>query len=499
MEQFANREFDKIVKQKFLIFGGAIILAFVLIGLNTASYVQKAKDPDSELNPNRSTFNVGATGTRAFYDFLVESGYKVRRWRDPVSDLKNFDAAVVSTFVIIGKVKREFTDEEITKLMNWVSSGGTLVIIDRDPPRDLISSTSYYAFEISGGEKSMSEMEKDTMILSVDPASKEQMTADTKAARVLLPSSLTLNVNAVQPSKFSSFLKFTRIRVSETDNKSSETLKTIDDNSNTVEDSGVSSPTAANSKAEDVPNDLDSAQSAEDEVRRKGSLSAPVAHIGSDSKTILADFPFDAGRVIFLTDPYIVANGGINLADNVQLAANIAASRGGIIAFDEFHQGYSRNENMMLAYFAGTPMVAIFLQLLALAAVILYSQSRRFARALPLKEPDRLSKLEYVSAMAQLQRRTKAFDLAIENIYSDFRRRVSRLVGVDNHTTSRPDLAKLVADRTEYSAGEIDELLFKCEEIMIGEPTRKKEVIELTGKLREVEKRLGLRRRGRKH
>jgi hypothetical protein len=45
----------------------------------------------------------------------------------------------------------------------------------------------------------------------------------------------------------------------------------------------------------------------------------------------------------------------------------------------------------------------------------------RFARALPANEPNRLFKLEYVSAMAELQRRTKVYDLAIENIYNEFR------------------------------------------------------------------------------
>jgi hypothetical protein len=58
-----------------------------------------------------------------------------------------------------------------------------------------------------------------------------------------------------------------------------------------------------------------------------------------------------------------------------------------------------------------------------LIGLIFFSQSRRFARPLPPDEPNRLSKLEYVAAMAQLQQTTKGYDLAIENIYTDFRRR----------------------------------------------------------------------------
>ena len=168
---------------------------------------------------------------------------------------------------------------------------------------------------------------------------------------------------------------------------------------------------------------------------------APFVHLANDEKNLLVDFPYGAGKIVYLTDPYIVANGGINLVDNAQLAVNIVASGDGLIAFDEYHQGYGANENQLLGYFAGTPVVAIFLQLAALIGLLFYSQSRRFARALPENEPNRLSKLEYVAAMAELQQRTKAFDLAIENIYTDFRRRVSRSFGVDNFTTKRDDLA----------------------------------------------------------
>jgi len=49
----------------------------VNIGLNAASYVKVEQPPDSEQSPDRSTFNSGATGTRALYDLLQEAGYQV--------------------------------------------------------------------------------------------------------------------------------------------------------------------------------------------------------------------------------------------------------------------------------------------------------------------------------------------------------------------------------------------------------------------------------------
>ena len=225
------------------------------------------------------------------------------------------------------------------------------------------------------------------------------------------------------------------------------------------------------------------------------SPTAPVIHLANDKKNLLADFSYGAGKIVYLADPYIVTNGGISLVDNAQLAINLVAADG-LIAFDEYHQGYGTNKNRLLAYFAGTPVVAIVLQLALLIALIFYSQSRRFARALPEAEPSRLSKLEYVAAMAELQQRTKAFDLAIENIYNDFRRRVARSFGVDNFTTSRSDLAQMIAERLpSENYGEIDELMRKCEDVAYGAPTNKKEVLQLAGRLRELEEKLGLQRR----
>jgi hypothetical protein len=139
-------------------------------------------------------------------------------------------------------------------------------------------------------------------------------------------------------------------------------------------------------------------------------------------------------------------------------------------------------------------VIAIFLQAAVLVGLVFFSQSRRFARPVPEPEPDRLSKLEYVAAMAELQNRTKAYDLAIENIYNEFRRRVTRYLGLDNFTAKSTDIARLISERSGLNEGEIDTTIFKCEEIIRGEPTDKREVVHLAESLRSIEQKLGLTR-----
>ncbi len=461
--------------QKLFIFVGFILLIAVLVGLNAASYTQKEKTPDNEVIPNRSTYNTGATGTRALFDLLAESGRKVTRWQESPSALLSNNKNKPSTFVIIGRTRREFDEKEIEQLLRWVSAGGKLVIIDREPPKELLTTTANWKVSAKNSIEETS--------FEIDPSNKQQMTEKTVAAKSVQPTIFTQKVNAVQPSRFASSFKFERF----SDVATPTPVSIIEKDEDDYNDRKPSPP-----KIKTEP--IESA-SAPEEIETSV-LTAPVVHLANKEKNLLVDVPFGSGEIVYLTDPYIVSNGGINLVDNAQLAVNIVTSRGGIIAFDEYHQGYGADENRLLAYFAGTPLVAIFLQFAVLVGVILFSNSRRFARPLPENEPNRLSKLEYVAAMAELQQRTRAFDLAIENIYTDFRRRTARLVGVDNFTTSHQDLAKLIAERAKLKAEEVEKLMFKCEEIIRGEPTNKKEILQITSRLREIEEILGLQRRG---
>jgi hypothetical protein len=484
------------MRQKLFIFLGLIFLALVLVGLNLASYVQKEKVPDSEAGANRSTYNTGATGTRAFFDLLNETGRRAVRWQEPPLALLSEEKDSPKTFVVIGELQREFTEEEREHLLRWVSSGGKLVVIDREPQNNLLSTTANW---------SIKAVQNEGVPFGVDPSNQQQMTDKASAGKPVQPSIYTRNVNAVQPSRFASSVKLEFFGLPAEGGKLSSASSTPlpapvirKDREYDDEPPPVPKPTSANRGSgqgsgigQPPPPKPAGTPMATVETPAQN---APVIHLANRDKTLLVDFPYGSGEIVYLTDPYMVSNAGISLVDNAQMAINAVAASGGGIAFDEYHHGYGANENRMLAYFAGTPVVAIFAQLALLIGVVLFTQSRRFARPLPASEPNRLSKLEYVSAMAELQQRTRAYDLALENIYSEFRRAMARFVGADNFQTPRHNLALLIAGKTNLDAGELENLMFKCEEIIHGEPTSKREVLQLTSRLREIEEKLGLKR-----
>jgi hypothetical protein len=493
------------MRQKFFIFAGLILLVVVLVGLNVASYVQKEKVPDSEASPNRSTYNTGATGTRAFFDLLNETGRKSVRWQEPPRALLTAGKNAPQTFVVVGSIQREFEDDEIEHLMQWVSEGGKLVLIDREPHERLLATTANW---------SIKAVPTQGFPFGVDPSNQGQMTDKVSAAKPVQPSVYTRNVNAVQPSRFASSVKLEFFDAAEAGNFKKPTPTPVpksifqdDDDEYYEPPPPMPAKTPAGRSGEGggigsgAPKptpmklgDKNAAVNKEAPKIKTAAQNAPVVHLAGKDKILLVDFPYGSGKIVFLTDPYLVSNAGISLVDNAQMAINAVAAPGGSIAFDEFHQGYGANRNRMLNYFAGTPVAAILVQIVLLIGVVLFTQSRRFGRPLPASEPNRLSKLEYVAAMAELQQRTRAYDLAMENIYSEFRRTMARFVGVDNFQTPRHNLARLIAEKTNTDAGELENLMFKCEEIISGAPTGKKEVLHLSSRLREIEEKLGLKR-----
>jgi hypothetical protein len=460
------------MKQKLLIFFALILLILLLAGLNAATYVQKEKVADTEFGPNRSTYNSGSTGTQAFYSLLSETGRNVTRWETPLDSLRKGMKNEPAVLVMIGPLRRALTDVESANLMEWVAGGGTLILIDREPQTDLLATTSQWKVSVPP------QASPDLFV--VDATDQKQMTADKPAEKPMQPSYFSRNVNAVQPSRFASAVKVERY-------------------------SDVTQPKSGLFDADETENEDTSPPPPEEEPRfeegpaasEKASFEAPVVHFGGKEGNLLVEAPFSEGRVIVLSDPFIIANNGISIVDNAQLGINLVTWRAGLIAFDEYHHGYGGNNNRVFQYFEGTPIIAIFLQCGLLVALIFLSQSRRFARPIPEPEPSRLSKLEYVSAMAELQQRTRAYDLAIENVYADFRRRASALVGLDN-TATRTELAKRIAERIRSTASDIEELLFKCEDTIYGTPIGKKETVALIARLRDLEEQLGLKRAPRK-
>jgi Domain of unknown function (DUF4350) len=440
------------MRQRITIILTFIVIIGLLVILNTVSYVQEDKKGDTEISPNRSTYHAGPTGTRALHDLLNESGYKVIRWRETPDKLLGESGKSVNTFVVIGRTKVEFTVDEAKSLREWVWRGGRLVLIDRKVDRALAPQSQGWGVRA---------LEFTYPGMDDDPGNTAQMTKDVTAMQPVQPTVLTSTIQSVMPSRFAS-----RVQIIRGDQDVAE-----DDFS-------------------------DDAETSHDEEEKFYSTPAPVVHIGNRDGALLVDYAYGAGRIVVLSDPYIVTNSGIKLNDNLQLAINTLVTGRGLIAFDEYHQGRGVTQNAFASYFAGTPVLALAAQIVLVILLILWTNARRFGRPLPLPHVDRRSSLEFVASMAELQERSRAYDLAIENIYTRTRRVLARYAGMD-YNSSRSEIATRVAARSNIDGQKLETLMRQCEEAINGAPISWRQTLDLVRRLREVEKDLGLRMRSR--
>ena len=180
------------MRQRLAIIITVLVVLVILIGLNAASYVKVEQPPDSEQSPDRSTFNSGATGTRALYDFLHEAGYQVTRWREPPSALPSLNGPKPVTLVIVGRTLVRFTKSERDEVLRWVENGGRLVLIDRYPDHSLLPASNEWTVATLNSNYPSSEL---------DPTNLEQMTAGVKPSTPSQPTAFARQVETVLPSR----------------------------------------------------------------------------------------------------------------------------------------------------------------------------------------------------------------------------------------------------------------------------------------------------------
>lgn len=456
------------MRNRFAIFLSIGLLLLILVALNAASYVRVEREPDSEATPNRSTTHAGATGSRALYEFMQQSGHSVARWTRPASELLNESPARPATFIVIGPTRVAFKMDEARSVLNWVRQGGRLVVIDRTPNPLLVPGSQGWRVASNVFESPFRR---------TNTEGPEELIEGVRTVAPSQPTLLTRDVAAIQPSRYAGRLRAYKSSEAETD------------------ETGRAETIFGDWNAEDATPAWDDA----DENR----YVAPVEHV-ADARgkeqgggALLLDYAYGRGRIVLLSDPYIVSNGGIARADNLQLATNVAAGEGGLVVFDEYHQGLGSAGGGALRLLQGTPVLWIFGQGAFVALVILWSRGRRFARPLPAPRRDRRSKLEFVASMAELQQRARSHSLAVENIYARTRRALARYAGLDA-SAHYEQIAERAAARSGKDRGEIERLLADCERVLGDDaPLSLRESLALVRRLRQLEKDLGIRMRAR--
>ena len=144
-----------------------------------------------------------------------------------------------------------------------------------------------------------------------------------------------------------------------------------------------------------------------------------------------------------------------------------------------------------MPYFRGTPVPWMMGQAALIAVLVVYSYGKRFGRPIPLRHERRTTNLEFVASMANITRLAEASDLAMEDIYSEFRKRLCRYSGVSSKLENSK-LAAAAARRSRVDERGLSDLLSRCDEIATGTPVSEGELLRLVTRIRDIESDLGL-------
>jgi Domain of unknown function (DUF4350) len=418
---------------------GLVVFA-VLIALSAAGSTELDRPRENELQPIRSSYNTGPTGTRAFYQLLEESGRRVARLRESYHTFEKRATNVL--LIIIGPFQndRPLPPAEASALQKWIMTGGHALIVSRDPLQQF------------GGHDIHSE------IANQNPewaAPAEKLIDSNSDGFVVQPTELTRDLRGLALSNLAARMKFSP---SEQGRPRAPATQ---------------SPTPLPPKEGELP------------------LYAPVIHLGDGKGAILADFKYGRGRVVFLSDPFVIANNGISRGSNLRLALNLVNSlstedRTRTILFDEFHHGFQSENNPLVNYFRGTPMPWLLGQALLVGLLLAYTYGRRFARPLPLPRADRHSPLEFVGSMANLQRVAQARELAIENIYPRFRSKVCRRLGLTARAPVDEIISTLRLAHLPLSEVEVSQVLSDGERVLKGEQIDDLQLVSIVTRMRRI-------------
>ncbi|HKQ72585.1 MAG TPA: DUF4350 domain-containing protein [Blastocatellia bacterium] len=441
-----------------------IIVIVVIIAIGVAGKLEFDRPSENEFAPNRSSYNSGPTGTRALYQLLEESGMPVARWRENYSSLNA--EAKDALLVIVGPFpsRLKLTDEEVAALEEWVSSGGQALVISRSP------------IEQFGHLAPRSEPPDDFPDFRSPP---ERFIYEKSDELIAQPTELTRNVRGLALSGFASRMKVHPPEAVEKAEKPESTEK-----GKAGEPAG---PGATKDPAQ--PEADPGASKDKGEEYLKETLYDPVIHLSDRDGAALADYTYGEGRVIFLSDPFVIANNGIARGANLTLTLNILRSMGAPnrkIFFDEFHHGYQSESNPLVNYFRGTPAPWLLLQGLGLSLLILYTYGRRFARPMPLPQIDRHSPLEFVGSMANLQQMAQARELALENIYPRFKANLCRRLGLSSRAPKDEIIAGVRRRRFPISEIELRQTLSDAELTLSGEQIDDARLVALVARMRRI-------------
>jgi len=204
----------------------------------------------------------------------------------------------------------------------------------------------------------------------------------------------------------------------------------------------------------------------------------------------MVSLPLGQGKIIIISDPYLVYNQGVGKEDNIVLLNNIVAKEAGSgkVFFDEYDHGF-RTSRGLFNYFKGTPLAWIFLQLSLFFILLVYSKAKHFGCIRSLPAPERRSSLEYVDAMSGIYQKAGVYSLGLADIYNRFKSFALGVLSFDG-CLQRKDFILSLSQRLNREKSELEKIINSCEDVLDGASVSVQDALFLAQELDKIKKEL---------
>lgn len=182
---------------------------------------------------------------------------------------------------------------------------------------------------------------------------------------------------------------------------------------------------------------------------------------GDRDKPVVVLWRIGAGELIWWAAATPLTNQGIRANSNLQLFLNTVASPGGPlhIYWDEYFHG---EQSSLWAYIGRTPVRWALLQIVLLAAAVIFTFSRRSGPLLGPAPVSRLAPLEFVETLGGLYQTAGATSVALDIRYRRLRLHVLQKLGLPPAALNQ-DIAEAAALRLGWDREDFAQLLARAQ------------------------------------
>jgi hypothetical protein len=191
----------------------------------------------------------------------------------------------------------------------------------------------------------------------------------------------------------------------------------------------------------------------------------------------VVEYDWGKGHIVWWASSTPLENGSLSRAHNLDLLLNSLGPRADHrFYWDESLHGDIRST---WSYVAGPALTMLWVGLVVVALLIVFSFSRRSGPVRDLPPPARATPIEFLEALGSLYRKAGAASTAVSVAWERFRRHSLRLCGQRASKMSAAELAKVIRRRFPQADESLEADLAACEDAAWTETANPRQALKL--------------------